>query len=288
LATLDVIQLVEQMPGANQKVVAQQFLLAAGGPAANAAVAAAWCGAGTTLVTALPDHPLSATVAADLETCGVTVQVGAQYQGPPVTASILVTRATGERAVVSPHSKAGDSLVATALVPTVDGVSAVLVDGHFLALALPVMVAARDSRVPVLLDAGSYKTHTDSVVRASDCVVASQDFCPPGTDGSPDAVFAYLEGLGVRYAAITRGASPVLYRTPSSTGEVPVAAVSVADTLGAGDFFHGALLAAIADHGLDDARFPEDLAQASAVAARSLASFGTRAWLREPSWLKAQ
>jgi sugar/nucleoside kinase (ribokinase family) len=51
------------------------------------------------------------------------------------------------------------------------------------------------------------------------------------------------------------------------------------DTLGAGDFFHGALAFRIASMGLDDARFADDLAYAARVAGESLASFGTRAWL---------
>ena len=67
LATLDVIQLVNRLPHPNEKVAALDFLLAAGGPAANAAVAFAACGGAPCLVTALPEHPLTGTVTDDLE-----------------------------------------------------------------------------------------------------------------------------------------------------------------------------------------------------------------------------
>ena len=303
LSTLDIVQLVDHVPAPNQKVVASDFLVAAGGPAANAAVAFAHLGGRPTLVTALPDHPLSAVLADDLTACGVEVQVASSYPGPPITASILVTQATGERAVVSPSNAATS---APALPPAVrqgrfrretgpdalleglgvaglgvglGGVGVVLLDGYFRELAGPVVEQARRAGIPVLLDAGSAKPYTDEVVAMADVVVASEDFAPCGTDGSPDEVFAYLADAGVRFAGITRGGRSILYRTPSGGGEVEVDAVPVADTLGAGDFFHGALAWQIATKGLDDARFAEDLRAAAQVAGSSLGTFGTRAWL---------
>ena len=114
LATYDVIQLVERLPSPDEKVAALSFVTAAGGPAANAAVACAYLaardavGSRPTLVTALPQHPLSSLIADDLLGCGVDVAVVATYEGAPITASIMVTRGTGERAVVSPTSSATD------------------------------------------------------------------------------------------------------------------------------------------------------------------------------------
>ena len=46
-----------------------------------------------TLVTALPQHPLSSMVADDLLACGVDVTIAATYEGAPITASIMVTEA---------------------------------------------------------------------------------------------------------------------------------------------------------------------------------------------------
>lgn len=280
LCTVDIVQSVDAVPTSNQKVVARDFEIAAGGPAANAAVAAVRAGAEALLVTALPEHPLSEVALDDLEACGVNVLVAGRYQGPPVTASIMVTRATGERAVVSPTSAAGSVSVAVPL-PSVEGYGAVLLDGYFPALSLPLAAQARSLGIPVILDAGSFKAHTDDAVRAADCVVASADFAPTDTDGSPVEVFAYLAGAGVRCAAITRGSDSVLFWTPAGSGEVPVEPVTVVDTLGAGDFFHGALAAAIAGEGLTADGFAGQLGVASGVAGKSLGTFGTRSWLKE-------
>lgn len=280
LSTLDVVQLVERVPDSNEKVAALEFFTAAGGPAANAAIAFAHCGGRPVLATALPDNPLTALIASDLAECGVALHQSARYPGVPITASILVTRATGERAVISPTGAATRDNPEPESLPSLEGTGVVLIDGYFRAIGLSLAAKARDAGAPVVLDAGSYRSYTDDVVRACDVAVVSGDFAPPGSDGRPDAVFAYLAGLGVRFAAITRGAEDILFRTPTGSGSVAVAPVPVADTLGAGDFFHGALAYRIADGGLDDARFADDLAFASRVAGSSLGTFGTRAWLR--------
>ena len=92
LATYDVIQLVERVPRSNEKIAALDFLAAAGGPAASAAIAFAHCGGLAALSTALPAHELSALIVADLVAHGVAILPAGTYDGQPITASILVTR----------------------------------------------------------------------------------------------------------------------------------------------------------------------------------------------------
>ena len=280
LSTLDVVHLVDAVPAANAKVVAHAFELAAGGPAANAGVGAASCGASVTLVTALPSHPLADAVVTDLAAAGVQTVVAGRYSGPPITASILVTRGTAERAIVSPSSAAaGDSLEVVSSVPSVDGFGCVLIDGYFRQLALPLCERARTAGIPVVFDGGSFKAHTDEVLASVDVAVLSADFAPPGTGGKPEAVMDHVMVRGVRAVAITQGAGPVLWRTGGREGAVEVPTVAAVDTLGAGDFFHGALAWRVAAYGWDPERFEEDLAFAAGVASRSTLSFGTRQWL---------
>lgn len=279
LCTLDVIQSVERMPGANEKIAALDFLMAAGGPATNAAVAFAHLGGDARVSTRLPAHPLTDVIRADLARCDVALDAQVEGDGPPITASILVTHSTGERAVVSPSASAVLTPRQPSQPPSLDGVRAVLVDGYHRDIALPIAQLARASGVLVVMDAGSLKPHTEEVARAADVVVASADMTTPGGSRDPHAVLAWLASLGVERAAITRGGDAVLWRTPAGSGEVVVAPVNVVDTLGAGDFFHGALTYRLGSLGTDDARFAEDLAWASRVVAPSLGSFGTRAWL---------
>jgi len=280
LATYDVVHLVESLPASDAKVAALDFFTAAGGPAANAAVACAYLGARPTLVTALPDHPVSALIADDLAGCGVDLAVVAGYEGAPITASIMVTASTGERAVVSPTSAATDAPLVSVGLPEMHYMSCILIDGYFRSLSLPIAREARERAIPVILDAGSFKPFTEELLECVDVAVVSDAFRPPRTDSNPASVFAYLRARGVMWSAITRGADSILYMCPGGSGEVEVPRVDgVVDTLGAGDFFHGALAYRVATLGLSGDRFPEDLAFAADVVAGSLTTFGTRAWL---------
>ena len=193
----------------------------------------------------------------------------------------------GDRAIVSPSASASESGSATPpltdaeIDAVLDGVTAVHLDGYHPVLAIPIAAAARARGIPVLLDAGSHKPHTERVLAHVDVAVASGDFAPPGVNADPVSVLAYLVDHGVALAAVTRGPRAIAFRAVTTRGGVAVDPVTVADTLGAGDFFHGALAHLVARHGLSEARFPQDLAWASRVAGASLGSFGTRAWLAD-------
>ncbi len=154
LATLDVIQLVERLPASNEKTVAVASLTAAGGPAANAAVAAAHLGSEVTLITALSDGAASSLIRADLEACGVGVNA-LPSDAAPVVASILVTANSGDRAVISPTSSASgatpSSLSDAQVEAALDNVAAVHLDGYYPSLAVPIAAAAQKHGIPVLL-----------------------------------------------------------------------------------------------------------------------------------------
>lgn len=281
LATLDVIQSVEGPPAPNQKVVALDSVVAAGGPATNAAVAAAHLGATVSLVTALAQGPIADIIRSDLAACSVSVRA-VHTESAPVVASILVSRGNGDRAIVSPTSSASGSTAAplsdAEVDALLDGVGAVQVDGYHPSIALPIAVAARERGIPVVADLGSYKPHSPEVLRSCTVAVVSQDFAPPGVGRDSRSVLAYLSDHGVEGVAMTLGAGGVALPEES----LAVEQIQAVDTCGAGDFFHGALTYRIAERGWDRARFASDLAFASTVAGRSIRSFGTRRWLAAP------
>ena len=101
VAVLDVQQTVDRLPGPDEKLVASDLLVASGGPAANAAVTAAALGVGARLVTRIGDSPLGTLISADLAAHGVDVVDRAGPLDQPAVSTVLVTRGTGQRAVVS-------------------------------------------------------------------------------------------------------------------------------------------------------------------------------------------
>ena len=102
LITLDVLQVVERLPAPDEKIVATDLHVTFGGPAANAAATAAALGARVRLVTALGSGVVADLVRQGLRESGVElVDLLDGAPAMPTVSTVLVTRATGERAVVS-------------------------------------------------------------------------------------------------------------------------------------------------------------------------------------------
>ena len=287
LCTLDVIQLVERLPGPDEKVGARDVVVAAGGPAANAAIAFAALGGVATLVTRVGRDATGSLAVADLEACGVrVVDANVDESATTTVASILVTAGTGQRAVVSAVDRGraadgrdgvGPATVADLAASLLDGVDVVLVDSYETDLSEPLAQAARRAGVPVLWDSGTKKPWAPTQLRHVDCAVVSETYVP----GGPAAIAADLAGDGVRCGVVTAGAGPVTWwrDDPGALVSVPVPPVEVVDTLGAGDFFHGALAYSLAGTGLTADGLAQAVPLAAHVAGLSVQDFGSRSWL---------
>ncbi|QUC01293.1 PfkB family carbohydrate kinase [Cellulosimicrobium cellulans] len=285
LVTLDVVQVVDALPGPDEKVVARSLAATFGGPAANAAATAVALGVPTTLVTAVGHGPLAAVVRAELESSGVTLvdaADGVARAVQPAVSTVLVTRATGERAVVSTNASGFGDLAdarlvgpgrTTDLLDELGPGDVLLLDGHHPGLALRVARRARERGCAVVLDGGSWKPDAPAMIGLCDAVVVSADFRPPGiaTDDVLDAVAA----LGPRFVARTRGPRPVEVLDAGERYEVAVPRPGrVVDTLGAGDVVHGAFAAAVAR----GSSWRAALEDAVLVASRSVEHAGARGW----------
>ncbi len=282
LATLDVVQRVERVPGSDEKLVALGLDVTFGGPAAHAAGTAAALGVPSVLVTALGSGPVAGLVRDDLTAAGVrAVDLAADDPGDPPVSAVLVTASTGQRAVVSTTATLRpDDLGAAAEAAAgalLDDATALLVDGHHLAAGVVLAAAARERGVPVVLDGGSWKPGLESLLAHVDVAVLSADFVVPGASGDAlDAVAA----LGPAFVARSSGPGPVrVRRGPGAYDEVAppvVAPGDLVDTLGAGDVLHGAMAAALAG-----GREPRDaLREGIAVATESVHHPGALGWTR--------
>jgi sugar/nucleoside kinase (ribokinase family) len=290
VAVLDVQQTVDRLPGPDEKLVANDLLVASGGPAANAAVTAAALGVGARLVTRIGDSPLGTLIRADLAAHGVEVVDHAGPRDQPAVSTVLVTRGTGQRAVVSvnssqhrPDRSAGGPDPADWAPALVAGVDAVLVDGHHLDLAIPVAEAARSGGIPVLLDGGSWKPGLERLLALVDIALISAALHVPaalaGDLRDTDDVLAAVQALGPQVVARSRGPLPIEVLTGAGHAEVPAPHVEVVDTLGAGDVLHGALSAWLAVRGTSD--LLDALTWAARIAADSCTAPGARGWLAD-------
>ncbi|OLT54341.1 carbohydrate kinase [Cellulosimicrobium sp. CUA-896] len=281
LLTLDVVQVVDRLPGPDEKVVARSLAATFGGPAANAAATAAALGVPSRLVSAVGEGPLADAVRADVAAAGVElVDALAPARRPgarPAVSTVLVTAGTGERAVVSTNATAlggllDDDVDVGALLGPLGPRDVLLLDGHLPGVALPAARRAREAGCTVVLDGGSWKPDSAETMALCDAVVVSADLRVPGADGD---VLAAVAALGPRYVARTHGPGPVEVLHDGRRSSVPVPVPSrVVDTLGAGDVVHGAFAAALAQ----GASYAAALERAVVVASRSVEHAGARGW----------
>jgi len=275
LASLDVLHRVVKPAAVNEKITSTAQFVAAGGPAANAAVTFAGLGGEAILVTALGDDPVADLVRADLSEYGVSVVDAAvgTTRAVPVSA-VAVVESTGDRSVVSLDAVNSDAAAPAELGDLVADADVVLVDGHHPLMARAAVNHARARSTTVVVDAGRWKPVMSDLAAYATDMVCSNDFRMPGADDESAA--AALVRSGVRTVVTTHGGDPVDWWSDGESGSVPVEPVAVVDTLGAGDAFHGAYsyFSTQIESGV-----AERIARSARVAALRCSVVGPRAWL---------
>jgi sugar/nucleoside kinase (ribokinase family) len=277
LATVDILYTVDELPKRDEKISVPGQQISAGGPATNAAATFAFLGGRAELVTAVGSHPLAAAISDDLRRHSVRLHDVAAHRGdvPPVS-SILVLRDTGERTVVSANAAVFSSGLGDFKPQWLRGASILLVDGHYMALCISAARAARERRIPVVLDSGSWKEGMQELLPLVDITICSQHYRPPGCRDAKEAL-GFLRAQDIRQVAITGGGSPIRLVDHGKRGTVAIEPVQAVDTLGAGDILHGAFCYYASRRGVP---FREALARAARVASFSCQFRGTRSWMQ--------
>lgn len=278
LATLDVIHRIAKAPAVNEKITSTAQFVAAGGPAANAAVTFAGLGGDAILVTALGDDPVADLIRADLAAYGVRVVDAAagDRRAVPVSA-VSVVESTGDRSVVSLDAVNSDASPPARLGEVIKDADVVLVDGHHPLMAHAAARHAAARAVTLVVDAGRWKPVMADIIPHATDMVCSNDFRVPGSD-KPESTATALVRDGVRTVVTTHGGDPVQWWSDGRSGSVSVPPVAVVDTLGAGDAFHGAYSYYCTQSA---SSLTERIDRSARVAALRCSIVGPRAWLDE-------
>lgn len=282
MITLDLVYLSARLPGNNQKIAAQSYTIAAGGPATNAAITFSYLANQSKLLGVVGTHPITHLIRGDLESHGVNlVDLNPTAQSPPPIASIIVTQSTGDRAVISldaPKSAINLNQLSSEFD---SGVDLVMIDGHQITAGYAIAKrcckqikeSANHNNIPVVIDGGSWKPGFEKILPYVDYAICSANFYPPNCHNSAE-VIAYLAAAGIPQIAITQGEQPILYSYRGVLGQLPVPQINPVDTMGAGDVFHGAFC-----HYILQQNFIEALTSAAKIASHSCEFFGTREWM---------
>jgi sulfofructose kinase len=258
LATLDTILVVPHHPGPDDRVVATERVVAGGGPAATAAVALARLGVEVAFVGAVGDDDAGEAIHAGLAGEGVDVSRLDFVAGARSPQSTILVGPDGARTIV--HLP-GTAPLEVAELPDAEWV-------HVDHAGYP---AVRGRGLRLSVDGGNPIPDLDLREVA---LYAPTEAALGSIETAARAALAAGAGLVV----VTRGAEGSVAATRE--GElivVPASAIDAArkptfSTLGAGDVFHGALLAQLVRHvPLRDA-----LAAANRIAAESCCALDGR------------
>jgi sugar/nucleoside kinase (ribokinase family) len=276
LITLDLIYLAESPPKNNQKLVAMDYTVAAGGPATNASVTFSYLDNNSTILGVLGSHHLTQLISTDLANYQIRIiDLDPHKDTPPPVSSIIVTQQTGERAVISLNAVKSPGEIKSIPSNILEGIDLILIDGHQMVASKTLVMKAKNQNIPIVMDGGSWKQGLEEILPYIDYAICSANFQPPPCQTRQD-IFTYLMGFNIPHIAITQGEKPIEYCSIGQTGSIHVPQIKTVDTLGAGDIFHGAFC-----HYILQSSFTTALVLASQIAAKSCELFGTRRWMEE-------
>jgi len=276
LTTIDIQYFVDIFPQSNEKIKTTPPELLVGGPATNAAVAFAKLGGETFLASAVGVNGFKSVIEKDFKFTKIKhVDLVCKQEINAVMASVISSRINGDRTILThnPGEITSDVQIDTIITDVNPGI--VLLDGFYPKTALKASISALDYDVTIVMDCGSWKPQYYDLLKRADIAICSEDFYPPGCRNSSD-VFTFLKSKGVNQAAISRGGKSILYYDEDKRGEIEVPQVKVIDTLGAGDFLHGAFCHFYLN---ENKYFYIALKKSAELASKTCEYPGTRSWL---------
>lgn len=269
-ACYDLVFGVDHHPEADEKTFASQLFSCGGGPAANAAVAAARLGYRSAFAGYLGDDFYGRTHLQEFADNGVMTDLVVRGAAATPLSAILV-KPDGKRTVIN-YKRDIQPLVPGSVDFSNCKPKVVLFDGHEPLLSLALMEDVKNWHALTVLDAGSVHSGTRELVGLVDYVVASQKFAHDFT-GISDIPRAAAELHRIaKSVVVTCGENDLVWETDEGTGDLPAFAVKAVDTTGAGDAFHGAFAAGVAA----GMKWPDLLRYSSAVGALCCTKHGAR------------
>jgi sulfofructose kinase len=242
VATLDAIALVDGFPAPDDRVLASEIVYAGGGPAATAAVAAARLGVASAFVGTVGDDANGRAILDGLEEEGVDVS-GVRVSAHEASAAsvVVVDRVRDSRAICNRPApridiSAGLDVIASCPVVHVDHAGWGPVNAAGVIGAGQLLSVDAGNPIPGFTPrgVGLFVPTVEALRRSYDATRPVGDLLALAVADGCDVVVA-TDGARGSSALSAAGAS----------AHAPAHTVEILSTLGAGDVFHGALVAAV-------------------------------------------
>lgn len=281
IAVADRVYDVERLPAGEGKVTATGYRETGGGIAATAAVAVAALGGHAVFAGTLGDDTAGRFLRAEMSRLGVDCAgVSLQPHARTPTACVTVDPA-GERCAIVDRGTVWPGVPDASILA---GAGAVLADHRFPREAAAVLAGLPDG-VPGVLDGeGGERAALQAMASAARYPVFSRHGLRALT-GLDHPAAALMAVVAERAAAVgvTLGAAGSLWRIDGALRPVSAPVVTVRDTTGCGDVFHGAFALALAEGAgvLDAAAFASAAAAIKARDGRGWDGMATRRCVME-------
>ena len=284
-AALDRIYRIEAFPPHPTKVRAIEHVEAGGGMAANAAVTIARLGGRAELWSRVGDDAAGGVIRSGLKADHVDVRYVQSFEDARSSTSAIIVDDRGERLIVGQRDTGMPSDTSWLPLERIREASAVLGDLRWLEGVRAAFAQARRDNVPTVLDADlGAREALVGLLKLTDYAIFSapalREFAAGATD--LDRLEPVLSH-GPRHAGVTLGGEGYVWREHGRNGHLPAFEVTVTDTTGAGDAFHGAFALMVAE-GKDTV---ESARMAAAAAALKCTRLGARAGLPSRKELEA-
>ncbi|MGE5073639.1 MAG: carbohydrate kinase family protein [Anaerolineae bacterium] len=287
-STVDILSLVDHLPGEDENMRALEISIQGGGPVATAMVTAARLGARTAMIDAIGDDWRGTVIREEFKRDGVETRYLKTGTGwSSATSCILVKKENGARSILWAPGTAPEIAAEELPREAIRSAKVLHVNGRHWQACMEAARVAREAGVKVSFDggAGRYRTELDELVPLSDICIVARDFAEKYTrETDMDMAAHKLLSSGPELVVITAGTrgSWVYSRDAGSFHQPAYLLPQVVDTTGCGDSYHGAFLFGL----VRSLGLKETAALASAVAAMNTQRLGGRQGL--PTFEQAQ
>ncbi|MEO0545460.1 MAG: PfkB family carbohydrate kinase [Pseudomonadota bacterium] len=273
VAVLDLVFQMEHFPDRPEKYRADDATIVGGGNAANAAVAIARLGEHAALAARLGEDPVADLILDGLKRETVDTDLVRRFPGKRSSFSSIYMDAQGERQIMNFRDNALSMDAGWLRDAMPQDLQATLADTRWPDGALVAMQAARDQNIPGIIDAEAPVAEASEALKIASHIAFSEQGAEDFT-GLSDPEQAALEAAKSLsgQVIVTAGERGVVRIVDGTAVWHQAHAITVVDTLAAGDVWHAAFAVALAD-GMDEG---DAIDFASTAAAIKCARLGGR------------
>ena len=267
--------------GAAERTRYRERFVGPGGMVANALIQVAALGLRAQLLSLVGDDPDGRWLLRSLRERGVgTRDVQRSARVGTTTAVVLVDAESGERRFVLPDRRAVERHVPAFDHRSIRRGSVLLVDGHFAREARRALRCARERGAATVADFALARPRYEPLLPFVDYPIVPRSFLESAGLDSPREGLRWLRERSGGTPVVTLGAEGALALLDGRFRRIRPHRVRVRDSTGAGDAFHGAFAAGLAQ-GVPVLQALDLASRAGAYACRALGA--TRSLLRRPA-----